>query len=125
MPLLQAPPKPGAGLILSRNRPFRDGHHIGRSLVSACCPHLLVTGLDSQGGVVVRNSIWQDYLRNPREFDRWLKANAVLGSILAVGMLAMALAGHSSGRPDATAELSRVSVEMSAPAARIVAQTIQ
>jgi hypothetical protein len=33
------------------------------------------------------------YLRNPHGFDRWLKANAVLGSLLAIGMLAMALAG--------------------------------
>jgi hypothetical protein len=42
-----------------------------------------------------------DYLRNPHEFDRWLKANAVLGSILAIGMLAMALAGlNSAESPD-------------------------
>jgi hypothetical protein len=33
------------------------------------------------------------YLRNPHRFDRWLKANAVIGSMLAIGMLAMALAG--------------------------------
>ena len=33
------------------------------------------------------------YLRNPYGFDRWLKANAVLGSLLAIGILAMALAG--------------------------------
>ena len=32
-----------------------------------------------------------DYLRNPREFDGWLKANAIIGSILAIGMLAMVL----------------------------------
>jgi hypothetical protein len=28
-----------------------------------------------------------------RNFDRWLKANMVIGSIVAVGLLAMALAG--------------------------------
>jgi hypothetical protein len=39
------------------------------------------------------------YLRNPHEFDRWLKANAVLGSLLAIGMLAMAL-GVSTLRHD-------------------------
>jgi hypothetical protein len=33
------------------------------------------------------------YLRNPYGFDRWLKANAILGSLLAIGMLAMAVAG--------------------------------
>jgi hypothetical protein len=48
------------------------------------------------------------YLMNPHGFDRWLKANAVLGSILAIGMLAMALAGlNSAGCPDgATVSLS-------------------
>ena len=29
-----------------------------------------------------------NYLRNPREFDGWLKANAVLSSMFAIGMLA-------------------------------------
>ena len=37
--------------------------------------------------------------KEQREFDRWLKTNAILGSILAIGMLAMALAG-SAGRSD-------------------------
>jgi hypothetical protein len=37
------------------------------------------------------------YLRNPHGFDRWLKANACLGSLLAIGMLAMALAGLNLG----------------------------
>ena len=42
-----------------------------------------------------------NYLRNPREFDGWLKANAVLSSMFAIGMLAMALAGlNSEGRSD-------------------------
>jgi hypothetical protein len=50
-----------------------------------------------------------DYLRNPHEFDRWLKANAVLGSLLAMGMLAMALAGlNLTTRPDGATELSNV-----------------
>ena len=39
-----------------------------------------------------------------REFDRWLKANAILGLIIALGLLAMALAGSNSmGRPDSAA----------------------
>jgi hypothetical protein len=49
-----------------------------------------------------------DYLRNPRELDGWLKANAVIGSILATGMLAMALAGliiNSSGQHDVATEV--------------------
>jgi hypothetical protein len=36
-----------------------------------------------------------------RTFDRWLKANAVVGSIIAAGLFAMALAG-STGPRDAT-----------------------
>ena len=41
------------------------------------------------------NGLWRaGYLRNPpQEGDQWLKANAVLGSILAIAMLAMAVAG--------------------------------
>jgi len=36
-----------------------------------------------------------------REFDQWLKANAIVALIIMVGMLAMALAGsNSAGRPD-------------------------
>src|SRR5262249_22803230 len=50
-----------------------------------------------------------NYLMNPREFDGWLKANAVLGSMFAIGMLAMALAGlNSEARPDGATELSIV-----------------
>ena len=41
----------------------------------------------------MENAIRRDYQRNPREFDGWLKANAVFGLILAIGMLAMALGG--------------------------------
>ena len=36
-----------------------------------------------------------------RTFDRWLKANAIFGAILAVGMLAMASANINTVRPDA------------------------
>jgi hypothetical protein len=46
------------------------------------------------------------YLRNPHGFDRWLKANAVLGSLLAIGMLAMALSGlNSTAQQDLTTEV--------------------
>ena len=45
-------------------------------------------GWSRREGAVMRNF----YLRNPQGFDRWLKANAILGSLLAIGMLAMALA---------------------------------
>jgi hypothetical protein len=50
-----------------------------------------------------------DYLRNPHEFDSWLKANAVLGSLLAIGMLAMALAGlNPAAQSDDATELAGV-----------------
>ena len=46
---------------------------------------------------------------NSRDFDGWLKANAVLGSILAIGILGMALAAlYSAGRPDKSTEFSSV-----------------
>jgi hypothetical protein len=49
----------------------------------------------------------RDYQRNPREFDGWLKANAVIGSVLAIGLLAVAVASlNSAGPPDAGIELS-------------------
>jgi hypothetical protein len=55
------------------------------------------------------NGSWRDYLLHPREFDRWLKANAVGGSILAIAMLAMALAGlYSAGPPNGATEFSSV-----------------
>jgi hypothetical protein len=39
--------------------------------------------------------------KEQREFNSWLSSNAILGSILAIGMLAMALAGsNSAGRSD-------------------------
>ena len=42
-----------------------------------------------------------------RAFDRWLKGNAVIGSILAAGLVAMTIAGANSG-PSHDLELSSV-----------------
>jgi hypothetical protein len=58
------------------------------------------------GRAIMGNGVWRDYPSNPRAFDGWLKANAVLGSILAVGILAMALAGLYSS--DNATEFSSV-----------------
>ena len=57
--------------------------------------------------------------KEQREFNRWLKANTILGSILAIGMLAMALAGSNSiGRSDAAmAATPSVATTLLAPAA--------
>jgi hypothetical protein len=54
---------------------------------------------------------WRHDPRNSREFDGWLEANAVLGSILAIGILAMAFAGlRSAGRPDVATDFSSVTM---------------
>jgi hypothetical protein len=61
------------------------------------------------GGVIVGRATRREYQKNPREFDAWVKANTLFGSILAIGMVAMALAGlNSAGPPDAATELSSV-----------------
>ena len=50
---------------------------------------------------------WRDYQTNPREFDGWLKANAVLGSVVAVAILGAAFASFfSSGAPNGATEMS-------------------
>jgi hypothetical protein len=41
------------------------------------------------------------------KFDRWLKSNAITGSILAAGLVAMAVAGSNSG-PSYDVELAVV-----------------
>ena len=57
----------------------------------------------------MENGLWRDfYLKNPRECDRWLKANAVLGSIVAIAMLAMALLGRFSPVSNGATEISAV-----------------
>jgi hypothetical protein len=48
-----------------------------------------------------------------RKFDGWLDANLILGSILAVGILAMALAGYTSAGPGtviATAKIEATTI---------------
>jgi hypothetical protein len=61
------------------------------------------------------NGISQEYERmspqDRRTFDRWISANAILGAVFAVGMLAMAVAGSNSlGRSD-----SAIAASPSAP----------
>jgi hypothetical protein len=58
-------------------------------------------------------SRWRDHLSDPRDFNRWLKANIVVGSILLMAMLAMALAGlYSAGPPNGTTEFSSVNATL-------------
>ena len=46
---------------------------------------------------VMRHDLLRKYLTNPRDFDGWLKANVLVGSIVAVAILTMALAALYSG----------------------------
>jgi hypothetical protein len=54
----------------------------------------------------VAKGIWRDDPRNPRQFEARLKANAVLGSMIAIGIRAMAspdfipVAGSPDPSPD-------------------------
>lgn len=45
----------------------------------------------------MRHDLLREYLPNPRDFDGWLMANVFVGSIVAVLVLTMALAGLYSG----------------------------
>jgi hypothetical protein len=54
------------------------------------------------------NSVWRNYLTKPHEFDSWVKANAILGSIVATAILGAALAGLYSGPRNGATELSSV-----------------
>jgi hypothetical protein len=48
------------------------------------------------------------YLTNPRDFERWLKANVLVGSLVAVAILWMALAALYSAGGSNQLELSSV-----------------
>lgn len=64
------------------------------------------------------NATRREYQRNPQNFDRWVEANTVFGSILAIGLLAMALAGlDAAGPPDAATEFSSVTASFDVPTA--------
>ena len=52
-----------------------------------------------------------------REFDRWIRANAIIGSLLAAGLLAMAVAGAPSAGPGETAVAGN-STEMTSASSR-------
>ena len=45
----------------------------------------------------MRHEPLREYLTNPRDFDGWLKANVLVGSIVAIVILTMALAALYSG----------------------------
>jgi hypothetical protein len=54
-----------------------------------------------------------------REFDRWIRANAIIGSLLAAGLLAMAVAGApSAGSGDPAAAGNSSGTEMTTASSR-------
>ena len=57
----------------------------------------------------MRHEFLRKYLTNPRDFDRWLRANVLVGSIVAIVILTMALAALYSGGGSNQIELSSVS----------------
>jgi hypothetical protein len=64
----------------------------------------------------MEHGIRRDYPTEAPEFDRWLKANAVVGSIVAIGIVAMALAGlYSVGQSNVATDFSSVSVRPGTP----------
>jgi hypothetical protein len=56
------------------------------------------------------NGLSQQYERmspeDQRTFDRWISANALFGAVLALGILAMAIAGFNASGPDAAMSAS-------------------
>jgi hypothetical protein len=77
---------------------------------TACGPHSFAGDRSrSEEGFVMPNSVWRNYRTNPHEFDGWIRANAILGAILAIGIVALALGGlYFPGPVDGVTELSSV-----------------
>jgi hypothetical protein len=53
----------------------------------------------TEGVVEKRDIVGKWSPEDGREFDRWIRANAVIGSLLAAGLLVMAVAGAPSAGP--------------------------
>ena len=64
----------------------------------------------AQEGCVMWNGLPQQYERmsqeDQRTFDSWMRANAIFGAVLALGILAMAVAGFNAPEPDAAMSAS-------------------
>ena len=67
---------------------------------------------------MTKGSIWQTYkAMKPEEqqfLDRWLKANIALSSVLAVGIIAMAVAGGFASKEDVQFAKSKGNVQQQA-----------
>ena len=69
---------------------------------------------------MVKRDMLQNWSPQDRsEFDRWIKANAIIGSLLAAGLFAMAVAGvPSAGSGDTAAAGNSNGAEMTTAASR-------
>jgi hypothetical protein len=65
-------------------------------MLSGCVPQ-------TEGVLQKRDIVEKWSPQDWREFDRWIKANAIVGSLLAAGLFAMAVAGVPSAGPADTA----------------------
>jgi hypothetical protein len=76
--------------------------------------------LVAQEGCVMWNGLSQQYermsLQDQSTFDRWISANAIFGAVLALGILAMAVAGFHAPGPEPT-PLDREGLELRNPRA--------
>ena len=103
--------RPGEGAS-SKNPSFlKDKSRAGQSLAAA----LGASSFQTEEGLV-EGRIPPLSPEDQREFDQWLKANAIVALIIAVAMLAMALAGSNSvGRPDSALTDSPKSSDVVSP----------
>src|SRR5262245_851156 len=107
------PPSPqaGSGAASSKNPTFlKHKSSTGQSLA----PALGASSFETEESPV-EGRIPPLSPEDQREFDHWLTANAIVALIIAVGMLAMALAGsNSTGRPDSAVTDSPESSDIAA-----------
>ena len=71
----------------------------------------------TEGVLEKRDSVEKWSPQDWREFDRWIKANAIIGSLVAAGLFAMAVAGAPSAGPGETAVAGN-STEMTSASSR-------
>ena len=73
----------------------------------------------TEGVLEKRDSVEKWSPQDWREFDRWIKANAIIGSLLAAGLFAMAVAGvPSAGSGDTAAAGNSSGTEMTTASSR-------
>ncbi len=84
---------------------------------------LIISG-GGETGTVIDSQLYKRLAEDQTGVDRWLKANAVFGAIVAVGLVAMALIGSTdsgvtqrAGTTSSTAEASSAAIRIQARAA--------